>query len=106
MCSAHFQVFVYWVGVMFVHVMCTQCVVVWLQYRFLGFCFYALAAQGALPPSTRPQIFLNVHSEEQPSHQPAGRGPEAGNQRRTNVLFLNRIVYAEYNLFYVKRIMC
>ena len=30
-CSAHFQRFVYWVGVMFVHAMCTQCVVVWLQ---------------------------------------------------------------------------
>ena len=27
-CSAHFQKFAYWVGVMFVHVMCTQCVVV------------------------------------------------------------------------------
>ena len=31
LCSAYFQRFVYWVGVMFVHVMCTQCVVVWLQ---------------------------------------------------------------------------
>ena len=31
MCSAHFQRSVHWVSVMFVHVMCTQCVVVWLQ---------------------------------------------------------------------------
>ena len=30
-CSAHFQKFAYWVEVMFVHVMCTQCVVGWLQ---------------------------------------------------------------------------
>ena len=30
-CSAHFQEFVYWIGVIFVHVMCTQCVVMWLQ---------------------------------------------------------------------------
>ena len=30
-CSVHFQEFVYWVGVMFVHVTCTQCIVVWLQ---------------------------------------------------------------------------
>ena len=31
MCSVHFQRFVYWVGVVFVHVVCTQCVVVWSQ---------------------------------------------------------------------------
>ena len=50
---AHFQEFVYWVEVMFVHVMCTQCVVV-AAYRCLGFGFNVKAAQGALPLSTRP----------------------------------------------------
>ena len=34
-CSAHFQKFVYWVGAMFVHVMCTQCIVVWLQRMYI-----------------------------------------------------------------------
>ena len=84
-CCAHFQEFVYWVGVMFVHVMCTQCVVMCTQcvacyvypnkipaYRCLGFCFYVLVAQAALPPSARPGILLNVHAEEQPSYQAAG----------------------------------
>ena len=65
---------------MSVHVMCTQCVVAWLQFIDVWdfVIMYLLAAQGALPPSTRPRILLDVLTEDQPSYQPAGQGPEPG----------------------------
>ena len=50
-------------------------------YGCLGFRLYVLAAQEALPPSTRPRILLDAPTEEQPSYQPAGRGPEAGRRK-------------------------
>ena len=80
-CCAYFQEFVYWVGVMFAHVMRMYpvCCGVIAAYRCLWFGFDVLTAQIALPHSTGPQILLDVPTEEQPSYKPCSRpGPESG----------------------------
>ena len=84
LCSAHFQKFVYWVGVMFVHVMSTQCVVVWLQrmdvWDFV-FMYWLHKAHCHLLPGPGFRSTSPLRSSRATS-QPAGAGGWAPKKRR------------------------